>query len=108
MDTQMINLTIALLVFMSGNVMLGSVNSLFDGSFDKAKFWKGLGKATVVLICYVCIYYAGSLNPDIIVMKINDIDVNMLTAIYISVVGGYVAYGAQLTKKLVELVVPKK
>ena len=104
----MLNLTIGLLIFMSANVVLGSVNSLFDKKFNKEKFFKGVGKSLIVLVCYVGVYYAGSLNPDILVMKINEIDVNMLTAIYASVVVGYIAYAVQLVDKLSKMVVPKK
>lgn len=107
MDMQMVNLTIGLLVFMMANVTLGSLNSLFDGTFDKKKFFIGVGKALIVLLVYCGVYYAGTLNADIVVMEIDGVKANIMTAIYIVGLAGYVAYGKQLIEKLKVLMVPK-
>jgi len=96
----MINLTIGLLIFMMANVVLGSVNSLFDGTFDKKRFFIGIGKALIIVVVYCAIYFAGTLNPDVVVMEIDGVKANIMTAIYIVGLGGYIAYGKQLIEKL--------
>lgn len=104
----MIKLTIGLLIFMGGNVVLGSLNSIFSGDFNWKKLFSGVGKALIILGVYAGVYYAGTLNPDIVVMEIDGVKANIVTAIYLVGVGGYIAYGKQMVDKLKILLTPKK
>jgi len=107
MDTAILNVVIGLLIFMGVNVILGSVDSVFNGIFDFKKFVKGIVKAIVIVGCYAGVYYAGTLNQDIVVLKINEVDVNIVTAIYMTSVIGFIAYGKQIIEKLNKFVTPK-
>lgn len=99
-NMEMIRITIGLLVFMLANVTLGSVNSMFDKSFNAKKFFSGVGKALVILLVYVSVYVAGAINSDVLVMQIGEIEADVVTAIYLVAVSGYIFYGAQLVDKL--------
>lgn len=107
MNTAMLNVVIGLLIFMSVNVVLGSVNSIFEKTFDYKKCLKGVVKAIVIVGCYYAVYYAGTLNQDIMILKINEVDVNIVTAIYMTSVVGFIAYGKQIIEKLSKFVTPK-
>jgi len=108
MDMQMINLTIGLLIFMMANVMLGSVNSLFDGTFNKKKLFTGIGKALIVIAIYCAVFYAGSLNANIVVMEVDGVEANVITALYITMLGSYIGYGKQLIQKFKLLLTPNQ
>lgn len=107
MDIAIVNVVIGLLIFMGVNVILGSVDSVFSGTFDLKKCLKGVAKAIVIVVCYAGVYYAGTLNQDIVVLKLNKVDVNIVTAIYMTSVVGFIAYGKQIIEKLNKFVTPK-
>ena len=107
MNMVMINLTIGILIFMMANVTLGSVNSFFDGSFNKVKFFTGIWKALIILVVYIAVYFAGTLNPNVIVMEIDGVSANVTTAIYIVGMTGFVLYAKQIIEKLKVLLTPK-
>ena len=50
MDLSIINLGIGLVLVMCINIILGSINSIFEKAFDKKKFSKGLLKNFVTLL----------------------------------------------------------
>jgi len=108
MDIAMLNIVVGLLIFMGVNVLLGSVNSIFSKTFDYKKCLKGIAKAVVIVGCYYAVYYAGTLNQDIMILKINEVDVNIVTAIYMTSVVGFIAYGKQIIEKLNKFVTPSK
>jgi len=108
MDTQMIMLSGGLLGLIIVNIVLGAVNSIFDKTFGKDKLVQGIIKGGIVTGCFIATYFIGSVNPDVIVMKVNEVDVNLLTAVYITVLGAFVSYGGQVVQKLAGYVAVKK
>lgn len=108
MDNQMLMLSVGLLGLIVINIILGAVNSIFDKSFNRVKLIQGAVRGIIVTGCFIATYYIGKINPDVIVMKINEVDVNLLTAVYITTLSAFVAYGAQVIQKLAGFVVVKK
>ena len=99
-DMEMIKITVGLLLFMLANVVLGSVNSMFDKSFNTKKFFSGVGKALVILGVYVVVYIAGAINKDVLVTTIGEVEANVTTALYLVAFSGYIFYAKQLVEKL--------
>lgn len=108
MDNQMLRLGIGLLGLILINILLGSINSLFSKDFDKTKFYKGFLKGFIVILSFFGTYGIGVINPDVITMNINDVDVNLVTAIHLTVLGAFIAYGKQVIEKLSTFVSLKK
>jgi len=108
MDFNIINLSIGMVLLMTVNITLGSLNAIFDGKFNWKKFIKGVGKSTVVALCIGTTYYAGSLNPDILVMELNGTQVNLLTAVYTAIFSAYLWYAKEDVIKIYSLIVPSK
>lgn len=108
MDNQMLMLSIGLLGLIGINIILGSINSIFDNKFNRVKLTQGIVRGIIVTGCFVATYYIGKINPNVIVVKINEVDVNLLTGVYITTLTAFVAYGEQVLKKLAGFVVVKK
>ena len=66
MTTSIIHLAVGLVLLVAVNIVLGGLNALFDGSFDKVKLRNGIIKGIIVAACFIAFYMAGWLNPDII------------------------------------------
>lgn len=103
-----LNLVVGLIIFMAANIGLGSVDSVFNGTFNKTIFWIGIGKAFIITICFTAMAFAASLNPNVFTTKINDVDVNALTTMNGIILAGYIAYATQGFNKLRKLIIPKK
>lgn len=99
-DIQTLHLGIALIIFMITNIMLGSMNAIATGEFNKKIFLQGIIKASVVVLSFVLIYIAGLLTTDIVVININGEEVNVLTAIYFLLLGGFLFYVKEVVLKL--------
>ena len=59
-----------------------------------------MGKALVILTVYVAVYIAGSINSDVLVMTIGEVEANVTTDLYLVAFSGYVFYAKQLVEKL--------
>ena len=105
---EMIKLGLGLLGLMSINIILGSIDSIFNQSFDKVKFKQGIFKSLIIMLCTIGIYVIGYFNPNVIVINVNGQDVGLLTAIYLMIMGGFVLYGKQCIEKLTVLIMGKK
>ena len=70
MTASVIHLAIGLVLLVAVNIVLGSMNALFDGTFDKVKLRNGIIKGIIVAACFIAFYMAGWLNPDIIAIDI--------------------------------------
>ena len=80
MTTSIIHLAVGLVLLVAVNIVLGSLNALFDGSFDKVKLRNGIIKGIIVAACFIAFYMAGYLNPDIIAIEVDEQTVNLMTA----------------------------
>lgn len=108
MDLSIINLGIGLILLMCINIILGSIDSIFKQSFDKKKFNQGLLKSFIIALCTIGMYFVGYLNPNVIAMNVNGQDVNLLTAIYILIMSGFVLYAKQCIEKLSKIILGGK
>lgn len=53
MTTSIIHLAVGLVLLVAVNIVLGSLNALFDGSFDKVKLRNGIIKGIIVAACFI-------------------------------------------------------
>lgn len=99
----MLNIIIGLICLMISNIILGSSISIFDSNFDIKIFFKGIIKVIFLSISLLLIYYAGYLNPDIIVVNINGLDLNIIDAVKSIFIMGIVYYGYQDLSKVIDI-----
>lgn len=104
MSPDVICLGIGLAILIVVNIVLGSVDALLSGEFDKRKFWRGVYKGAIVALCFVSTYLVGWLNPDIVAISINGQAVNLLTAVYLVVMAGFLFYAYEVIGKLASFV----
>lgn len=103
MEQTIIRLAIGLVLLVAVNVVLGSLNALFDGTFDRIKCRNGV----IIAACFVAFYVAGRLNPDIVAIDIDGETVNVATAANLAMVTAYVLYAKDVFSKLSKLVLSK-
>ena len=61
MTTSIIHLAVGLVLLVAVNIVLGGLNALFDGTFDKVKLRNGIIKGAIVAACFVAFtWQAGS------------------------------------------------
>ena len=101
MEQTIIRLAIGLVLLVAVNVVLGSLNALFDGTFDRIKCRNGVIKGIIIAACFVAFYVAGRLNPDIVAIDIDGETVNVATAANLAMVTAYVLYAKDVLSKLV-------
>ena len=106
MEQTIIRLAIGLVLLVAVNVVLGSLNALFDGTFDRIKCRNGVIKGIIIAACFVAFYVAGRLNPDIVAIDIDGETVNVATAAN-PMVTAYVLYAKDVFSKLSKLVLSK-
>ena len=106
MEQTIIRLAIGLVLLVAVNVVLGSLNALFDGTFDRIKSRNGVIKG-IIAACFVAFYVAGRLNPDIVAIDIDGETVNVATAANLAMVTAYVLYAKDVFSKLSKLVLSK-
>ena len=105
MTTSIIHLAVGLVLLVAVNIVLGSLNALFDGSFDKVKLRNGIIKGIIVAACFIAFYMAGYLNPDII--EVDEQTVNLMTASNLALLTAYVLYAKDVFVKLKNLILSK-
>ena len=96
-----------LLLFVIGNIALGSINAIITKTWDKRTFFNGLIKAGIVIAVFGVTYLAGWLNPDLLVIQIDDQTVSVLQAVYVILFAGYVYYGGSVLGKLKNIITSK-
>ena len=101
MEQTIIRLAIGLVLLVAVNVVLGSLNAIFDGTFDRIKCRNGVIKGIIIAACFVAFYVAGRLNPDIVAIDIDGETVNL------AMVTAYVLYAKDVFSKLSKLVLSK-
>lgn len=104
MNMDIIKLAIGLIVLIIINIVLGSIDAWLTKTFDKEKFRKGTLKGFIISLCFAATYFVGYLNPNIIVVNMNGVDVDLLSAVTMAITMGYIWYGKEVITKLVALV----
>lgn len=99
----MIKIVIGLVSVMIANVLLGVTLAKLKKEFNKEKLLNGLVKYLSIIIGVLLMYLAGYLNSDIMIANINNVEVNLMTAIEVLFVSGIVFYGMQDLIKLKDL-----
>ena len=88
---------------MLANVILGVTLAKLKKEFNKEKLLNGLVKYMSIVLGVLLMYLAGYLNSDIMIANINNVEVNLMTAIEVLFVSGIVYYGMQDLIKLKDL-----
>lgn len=99
-DTQIVNLGIGLLGLILINILLGSITSIIEKKFDKAKLIQGLIKGTIVIISFIGVFVIGLLNPNVLLVSMNGQELNLVSVINAIVLAGFIFYGKQVLSKL--------
>lgn len=99
----MLKITIGLISVMLSNVLLGVTLAKLKKEFNKEKLLNGLVKYMSIVLGVLLMYLAGYLNSDIMIANINNVEVNLMTAIEVLFVSGIVFYGMQDLIKLKDL-----
>ena len=99
----MIKIVIGLVSVMIANVLLGVTLAKLKKEFNKEKLLNGLVKYMSIVLGVLLMYLAGYLNSNIMIANINNVEVNLMTAIEILFVSGIVYYGMQDLIKLKDL-----
>jgi len=100
MDQNILYLGISLLALVTINIILGSISSLFQQKFDKTKLFQGIIKGIIVTGCFVTVVYVGKLTPNIIIINVNGINVDLFTATHMLMLSSYIFYGKEVLVKL--------
>lgn len=104
MTRDAILLGIGLLVLIAVNIILGSVDAIITGGFDRDKLRRGVLKGAIVALCFAATYLVGWLNPDVMAVTINGQSVNLLTAVYLIIMAGFLFYAKEVIVKLAAFV----
>ena len=102
-DFQMLNLGIGLAILIVINILLGSINSLLQRTFEKEKFISGLIKGSIVTVSFLGVYAVGILNPTIS-LDIAGQQLTLLMAVNVILIGGFSYYGFEVVSKLASFV----
>lgn len=103
------NALISFLITLSGlclivfsNNLIGSLNALASGTFDKNTCIKGLIKAGGLVGGIVIAYIAGMLAPEISIGMVNGVSMSMREAVSAIITGAYGIYGYKFIQKCIE------
>ena len=99
----MLNITLGLIFTMIANVLLGASLAKLKKKFNKEKFLSGGFKIVCISVGVGLMYLCSYLNPDIVIVSINNTNVNFIEAMKLIFASGIVYYGAQDINKLVKL-----
>lgn len=99
----MIKIIIGLISVMLANVLLGVTLAKLKKEFNKEKLLSGVVKYISIVLGVLLMYLAGYLNSNIMIANINNVEVNLMTAIEVLFVSGIVYYGMQDLIKLKDL-----
>ena len=103
------NALISFLITLSGlclivfsNNLIGSINAIASGTFDKNTCIKGLIKAGGLVGGIVIAYIAGMLAPEISIGMVNGVSMTMREAVSAVITGAYGVYGYKFIQKCIE------
>ena len=97
-------LAIGLVILVIVNIVLGSMSSWFDGTFDWTKCWHGIVKGGIVILCFALVYLAGYINPSVMAIEISGELVTLAQAVYLIVLAGFIYYAYQVLNKMKNLI----
>lgn len=96
LDMTIIRLAAGLVLLIAANIALGSINAIIDGEWDQTKFRNGCIKSAVVAAALVAVYFAGYLNPDLMVVEVDGQTVNLMTAVSLAMLAAFTAYAVDV------------
>lgn len=82
------------------NIFLGSLDAIINNQFDKIKFFKGIKKGFAISLATFLTYILGGLIPNVLVINVNNVDVNITTAIGLTITAGLIWYGKEVLVKI--------
>lgn len=103
LDMTIIRLAAGLVLLIAANIALGSINAIIDGEWDQTKFRNGCIKSAVVAAALVAVYFAGYLNPNLMVVEVDGQTVNLMTAVSLAMLAAFTAYAVDVLKKLKDM-----
>ncbi len=103
LDMTIIRLAAGLVLLIAANIALGSINAIIAGDWDKAKFRNGCIKSAVVAVALIAVYFAGYLNPDLMVVEVDGQTVNLMTAVSLVMLAAFTAYAVDVIGKLKDM-----
>ena len=106
LDMTIIRLAAGLVLLIAANIALGSINAIIDGEWDQTKFRNGCIKSAVVAAALVAVYFAGYLNPDLMVVEVDGQTVNLMTAVSLAMLAAFTAYAVDVLKDMLSTATP--
>ena len=103
LDMTTIRLAAGLILVILANIALGSTSAIIEGNWDKVKFRNGCIKGGVVAVALIAVYFAGYLNPNLMVVDIDGQTVNLMTAVSLVMLAAFTAYAVDVIKKLKDM-----
>lgn len=103
LDMTIIRLAAGLVLLIAANIALGSINAIIAGKWDRAKFRNGCIKSAVVAMALIAVYFAGYLNPNLLVVEVDGQTVNLMTAVSLSILAAFTVYAIDVLKKLKDM-----
>lgn len=103
LDITIIRIGLGLLLLILANIALGSINAIIEGRWDYMKFRNGCIKGGIIAAALVAVYFAGFLNPDLLVIDADGESVNLMTAVYLLLMAAFAVYAIDVLKKLKDM-----
>ena len=103
LDMASIRLAVGLVLLIATNIALGSINAIIACEWDLVKFRNGCIKGGVIALALIAVYFAGYLNPDLMVVEVDGQTVNLMTAVSLAMLAAFTAYAVDVLKKLKDM-----
>lgn len=103
LDMASIRLAVGLVLLIAANIALGSINAIIACEWDLVKFRNGCIKGGVIALSLIAVYFAGYLNPDLMVVEVSGQTVNLMTAVSLVMLAAFTAYAVDVLKKLKDM-----
>ena len=103
LDMTIIRLAAGLVLLIAANIALGSINAIIACEWDLVKFRNGCIKGGVIALALIAVYFAGYLNPDLMVVEVDGQTVNLMTAVSLAMLAAFTAYAVDVLKKLKDM-----
>lgn len=103
LDMASIRLAVGLVLLIAANIALGSINAIIACEWDLVKFRNGCIKGGVIALALIAVYFAGYLNPDLMVVEVSGQTVNLMTAVSLVMLAAFTAYAVDVIGKLKDM-----